>query len=320
MKLKGNINKESICMFIGTLAVGLSAIYCTEIEIDYTPYQKVSVLQINPDQSTYTLPAMQYYFYDPDTFHLWISDDNGNFMGSLPMGIYRVLATNAYTRNVTFSGMQSYRTAVAEANPELPDGRRSVSRAENYTMLLQPDSIYSIVIEELVDTVLEPPVYRPAPVLLTKQLELAFNLRDDLESSVVGLKGVLPGIYPSISLNDRVPTGESLIRSLSTATRFEASGQGSARKAPVSLWGIRNPEYGSVYRNALSVYLSMNDGSEQTVTVDMTGVLTDIMRWNQGVIPRKLILYIEIKRAASGIGVEGAVTAWNDEGETEVIV
>jgi hypothetical protein len=158
-------------------------------------------------------------------------------------------------------------------------------------------------------------------MLLTKQLELVFVLSGGLETEVKTIAGVLPGVYSSVYLSTGLPTPETLIQSPNTAVRFDIAGQGDERKAEISLFGLRHPEYGAVYTNSLEFILDMDDESEEVV-IDLTKELSDILSQNQGVLPQKTSIIIRLERIPVG-GIDGSIggsiSQWKVDGE-EIIV
>jgi hypothetical protein len=294
--------------------MALLVVSCTKAEMSH---QEPNYVRIHPDQSVYTLPALQYHFYNVDTRQAVIvrpGNSKSNFEGTLPEGVYRVIAVNtaavntAVTGNVVFD-MDSYETANASALPT------EQTNSQLSTLSSQLSTLYSVVEEIVVpfDT-----IYQPKPMLLTKQVVLVFLLRDGLDSSVAKLTSILSGVYPSVVLHTGQPSEESINQSPETSIRFETSGRGEQREAQANLFGLCNPQYGNVYRNTLQVDLDMNDGDRQAITIDVTNILSDIIAWNRGVVPPQLTLYIEIKQNAIGIG--GVVTGWSNEGEIQLIV
>jgi hypothetical protein len=284
---------------------------CTKATLHYYGRDR-GLVQIYPDRSVHALPALEYYFYSadvPETIRE-NSDGEGNFEGELPCTTYRTIATNtaaAVDGSVAFT-TDSYESATVTA---LPTGQSY----NQLSIVNSPLSIYSVVVEELIVT---PDVrtYRPVPVLLTKQLEFVFVLSGGLETEVKTIAGVLPGVYASVYLSTGLPTPESTAQSPATAVRFDIAGQGDERKAEVSLFGLRHPEYGAVYTNSLELTLTMNDDSEETVSVDLTKELSDILSQNQGVLPQKTSVVIRLDRVSvdeAGDGITGSLLGWKVE-------
>ena len=84
--------------------------------------------------------------------------------------------------------------------------------------------------------------------------------------------------------------------------------------AEISLFGIYDPVYGENYTNNLELDLSI--GGESTIAiVDLTEILSDVIRKNGGTIPLELSLSIELTKTPIGVGAE--VEGWIQEGENE---
>ena len=296
---------------------------CTKAVIHHPePGTGEGTVRIYPDMSVHSLPASQYHFYNTNTDLKYIvcpCDGSGNFDGILPVGTYRVIATNTSALNVDFRGMDSYETASVYA---LPLMSRSFATAieqptfydqqSTYSYLTQPDDVYSTIVEELVVTENNPAHSEPLPTLLTKHLTLVFSMQDGLDVEVVSMTGVLPGIYPAVHLYTR--QGLQIEKSPDMAVNFETIADGNKRVAEIFLFGIYDPVYGENYTNNLELNLTM--GGESTITiVDLTEILSDMIRKNEGTIPLELSLSIELTKTPIGVGVE--VEGWIQEGEDE---
>jgi len=303
---------------------------CTKADIHYPTIETVQgMVMIYPDQSKYTLPALKYHFYNVDTQIEYIvcsCDGSGNFEGMLPIGTYRVIATNTNAQYVEFTDMQSYELATVTALPVFTRSTaqptvKQRSALANYQLLTvnylaQPGEVYSTVMSELTVSQTDTLRYEPSPVLLTRRLRLLFTLQGELITEVSALNGVLRGVYPSMYLYTCSHTQEGISQAPDMAIGFDTEVQGNQREAQISLFGLCDPGYGHVYANELPLELTMNDGSKQQVTLDLTDVLSDIISQNQGTIPIEITIPIDIKRV--GIGIEGIVTGWINEGETEI--
>jgi hypothetical protein len=311
------------------LSAGLLLLWtsCTKAHLYY--YER-ELVRIYPDRTVHALPALEYHFYSGTQEPIRANSDNqGNFEGELLFGTYRVIATNtaaATNGSVAFS-TSSYESATVTAQPteqmrsQLSTVNSQLSteqtRSQLSTLNSQLSTVYSVVVEELsVRHGMQP--YRPTPVLLTKQLELVFTLSGGLETEIKSIAGVLPGVYSAVYLATGLPTPEAVTQSPNTAVRFNAVGQGTERKAEVSLLGLRNPEYGAAYTNSLELTLSMNDDSEEAVIIDLTQELSDIFALYQGVLPSEISVEIQLERSPTG-GVEGtiggSIKQWKVAGE-----
>jgi len=301
---------------------------CTKADIHYPTIETAQgMVMIYPDQSGYTLPALEYHFYNVDTQIEYIvrsCDGSGNFEGTIPVGTYRVIATNTDAQNVEFGDMQNCDLATVTALPvftrstaqQMVNGKRSMvnQRSTIVNYLAQPGEVYSTVINSLAVSDTDTLCYEPAPVLLTKQLKLVFTLAGDLETEVTALTGVLHGIFSSVHLYTCIHTQESAVQSPSMAITFNTAPSGNQRATQVSLFGLADPEYGTVYTNQLPLELTLVNGNTEQVTLNLTDVLSDIIYQNQGVIPLELTVPITIERV--DVGLQGIVTGWHVGGET----
>lgn len=308
---------RAIRIIVGVLAYVHMGILssCTRADIHYPEVvSEKGYVQIYPDMSEHTLPAVEYHFYNTDgkTEYLCLScDGKGNFNGTLPTGTYRVIATNTAASNVKFSAMDSHETAIVRAASL--NNRQAISRAD-YSMLSQPDNVYSTVLDELVVVADKSVRMEPLPTLLTKHLNLIFTMQGNLETDVVAMTGVLPGIYPAMHLY--TCEGREIDQSPDMAINFETEQTGNQRKAQISLFGLCDPEYGDNYTNKLELELTMQDGTTANTTLNLTDIISDVIKQNQGDIPLDLTIPIEVKETE--IGIVGEVGDWIAEGESEI--
>jgi uncharacterized lipoprotein YbaY len=276
------------------------------------------MVRIYPDRSVYDLPALEYYFYATDGQETIRanSDNQGNFEGELPFGTYQVIATNtavATSGNVAFA-TDSYEQVTVSTLPTEPHNQPS-------TLSSQLSTVYSVVVPEL-DVKPGIQTYRPVPVLLTKHLELIFVLSGGLETEIKSIAGVLPGIYSSVYLSTGLPTSEALSQSPTTVVRFVTTGQGAERKEQIFLFGLRDPERGAAYTNSLELTVAMNDGDEETLSIDLTNDLSALLSRYQGALPPESSLTIRLDNNPGGSingSVGGSISQWKVD-EEEIIV
>lgn len=280
---------------------------------------KTGLLIIHPDKSEYSIPPVYYYFYNVDGYTPPVvqrSDDQGNFEGTMPEGSYRVIAANTDASNVLFAGMDSHETAVVRAKTA------NQSRIPSDIVLLsQPGNVYSVVIANLSVKNKDTLHFEPKPVLLTKNLHISFVLKGELADEVVGIGGVIRGVYPSMHLYTQ-RYEEAFEGVLSSAVQFEGD-QSSQTTGGwgllLSIFGIADPEGGESYQNILELKLTMEDNSEAITHVDVTEQLTEIIKGNQGEMPLEVKLEIELKKV--DIAVMATVIGWDDNtGECETII
>lgn len=284
---------------------------CTKADIDYRSKPSTEGwVQIYPHMSEYTLPAVQYHFYNTDgetEYTVHPCDGNGNYEGMQPVGTYQVMAVNTAAANVTFADMHAYEQAAVYANRVGTQSRE----ATTFSFLEQPGDIYSTVVEELV--VVGDQVVRkePNPALLTKHLNLIFFMRDGLDEEVDQMPGVLPGIYPAVLLHNGQGLHTEQCPGLAVA--FDTQQTGIRRIARLHLLGLLDPAYGEVYRNQLELDLVMTTGFTLHITFDLSGILSYAIEKNNGILPPELYISFEIRK--NGIGVSIEVSGWAYEGE-----
>ena len=291
---------------------------CTQAEFTLREDNTIQgPVKIYPDMSDYTLPAVHYYFYHINDVVACITrecDGKGNFEGTLPVGTYRVIATNIDAGNVEFSDMGSHRSAKATLSEFTPSRSGHFSRATQ-TVLAQPGKVYSTIIDELKVTAYGEERHTPSPALLTRQVTLSFTLMDGLEEEVSTISGTLNGVYPSVQLYSCQHSTESAVQSPTMAVLFQTTAEDNIHRARVSLFGLCNPSYGTVYSSVLQLQLDMNDGSTDTTTFDLTDSLSAIIEQNAGTIPIQLQLLIELRK--TDVGIEVGVVEWIEGGEDE---
>jgi hypothetical protein len=315
MNLKRYTYKQWIRMAIGAWAfclIGLSAGSCTRADVRY-PDPDVLV-RIYPDQEVYTLPALQYHFYNVDSLQPLIvrsGDSQGNFEGPLPVGSYRVIAVNtdaASGGNVTFDDMDNY---------ELARANSVVSSQPNAQLSPLDCYLYSVVVPELIvassDT-----IYRPDPVLLTKTVVLRFILEDELSAEVVSLDGILRGVYPSALLYTQTAVTDNPSAIDASAVAFNSGPTSDGWEAELPLFGLCDPGYGQVYENILTVSLGMREGGDEEIALRLTKILSNWFVLHKDKLPDRIVLNIVLTRGS--ILSQGGVTVWADSGESETII
>lgn len=291
---------------------------CTKTAVYVQTAGSEGYVIIRPEPDKYTLPAMQYYFYNHDAsiaYRLADSDAQGNFRGLLPEGNYRVLATNTSASGIAFGQMDSHLTATANDNT-LRDNSRTVpgSRAVGASL------VYSLILNDLNVLADDTVYYSPVPVRLTRIVTVSLALRGDLALQVTGINGSLQGIYPSIYLFTGFTPEADVVRSpdiwmdFTTATSTQHA---NTWQATLHLFGLCNPNYGSVYRNILKLSLAMPTG-EYPFEIDLTGHLSGIMEQTGGLLPSDLPL--EITLEWEELEVKSNITPWHRDGDTEIPV
>jgi hypothetical protein len=233
-----------------------------------------------------------YHFYSASDTITCQDNGKGDFVGFLPKGDYRVIAVNTRASGVKFADMDRYDKAIVKAD---------------YTAG-HPDNIYTIVIDEWMNVRERDTVRRePVPVLLTKRLELKFELKGEYENeSIDAVEGVLFGLYPSVYLHD----GTDVVQTPAAEVSFNTD---SERKTQISLFGLRTG-----YRLVLNL---IREG-EIVETHDVTEYV--INKLSIPILLPATSVTIELikNKESGGIEIRVEVKEWIPEGEgdPEVIV
>lgn len=293
----------------------LMIISCTEAAvIRCTIVGAEGYLKIYPDNTEYTLPAMEYHFYNMDGQTECLSlpcDGVGNFEGNIPTGTYKVVANNSDAGGVVFSGMENYETATVCV---LPYVDAQVTRTTQTTLLQQPEKVYSVTVDDfdvVPEEVLE---HTPVPSLLNKYVRINFTLSEELQARVVGLEGVLQGIYTTVHLFSCEPIDEN--NPLDYGIHFTAQEYDGYWETTSGIFGICNPQYGESYTNILEIWLTLTDGRVIEVESDLTTQLSEIIHQNGGTIPITLTLELVLESTEAGVIVE--ILPWDSDGSFDI--
>ena len=300
---------------------------CVKADIHYpvdpTAY---GVVEIYPDNSVHTLPALHYYFYNQDGITDYIKakcDGMGNYSGLLDAGNYRVIALNASARNVVFGCIENYEIATVSATfaDIRMDPRTGALSAQN--VLTQPDSVYRVVVEDLTATGGDTLTFRPAPQLLTRRLILVFSLEGDLAENVTALWGGLPGVLPSVNLFTGETSPQEASRAPSLLVGYVAAPVEDSPNlwiASINLFGLHDPAFGGNYRNVMTVNLTI-DGRTIDLDIDLTEQLSLILEHYNGTLPVGIPLELEVALTWEEYGAAGQVKPWEEPGgDTETPV
>lgn len=327
-------------LFKGWLALVFSVflmVSCTEVGVIRCPQEPESggYVQIYPDQETYSLPALAYYFYDmndPTICLTYPCDGKGNFEGRIPAGTYRVIAVNPEVANVKFTGMDGYATAMATATKLAPgtqldavkagQGTRtsqamtfSGSVAEWGEALVGPGDVYLVNLGDFEVSESDITCHNPIPQLLTRRVRVRFLLGANLLQQVSGIEGSLCGVYPSVRLFGGEPCLDGVVDISTSTVSFEAAYQ-QEWFALVNVFGLCDPVYGETYTSTLDLTLTFEDGRKASGQVDLTNQLSDVIGQTEGVIPVTLSLELEIEVDKAEITVN--IRPWESGGYIDI--
>lgn len=293
-------------------ATGLALAACTKEDLTPAP-DKVGVTVRLDWGSLPVAPGMTYGFYPTGGGAAITEEGTGeSYTGALPSGSYRILAYNT-PEGVTFTGMDSYATATAEAVPAALS-----TRADGITLIEQPSMLYAGTSSgELVVPRLDPVETSANAAQLTRTLKLTFKL-NDIEG-VNSLEGTFNGAYPSVLLGTGEFTASAQASAPLTAVTFASEVTANRVSTVVSFFGVKNPEGGVAYRSTLHLTLKGNDGWSRQVEVDLTKALTDIYAIGGENLAFEIPTSIDIKVEPTQVAFSAKVESWRlGEGSGEI--
>lgn len=283
---------------------------CTKVEINGRSTQGSASLTL--DWGAYHAPAgMRLYFYkEASQTRAGETVDNGTvvrdvpasgFVGSLPVGTYQLLGVNTDATGIELRGMEHYETATAA----LP--------ADAWAGMLYSFATEKLDINNKTDTKLT-----LDPQLLVRQLRLLFYVDG---AGVSSLTGSLCGLYPSVLLSTGKPSASSVLAAANTRRSFTATLSGEEGMAELNLFGMLDPENGSRYTNVLTLNVTPTGGTQQTLAVDLSKTLTEILNKNSGELPVDVPVEIGIQiTVEANARLSARVTDWRQgNGEGDVI-
>ena len=293
---------------------GLCAVSCTKAVIQ-TPPDKSGVI-ISLDWTGKEIPGgMKFSFYSVDgtTGSLIQVDGPADaYRGELAPGHYRVLAYNTDVTGVTFSGMDSYRTATVAASA-------AATRADGVTLISQPSLLYAgTMATELEVSRFDVVETSIVPRQLSKSLKLTFLIRN--LSGVNKIEGELYGLYSSVLLSTGEATEEARKEAPQVGTCFTAEVVSGNPTVNVIFLGMLSPDRGETYKNEMPITLKGKDGWQQETKVDLSRVLTDIVSKGDNEFEFEIEDNIEISVEPTPVGLSAQVLSWtrNGTGEGEI--
>lgn len=292
---------------------------CTRADIQHRPQPTAEgYVQIHPTLPEQTLPPLSYYFYNTDGETAYIfstCDGKGNFDGMLPIGNYRVIATNTNATGAEFRNMDSHETATVHATNLTATTRSTVpTRMESAAL----EKVYNIVLETLTVTARETIYHNPTPVPLTRTVTLNFTLDEMLSRKVTRLWGALPGVYPSVHLYTCCTTEEEMARSPDVQMEYVATQSNNHTwEITLQVFGLCNPNDVEGYRSIMPVFVQMNDEAE-TIAVDLTQEVSDVLAQYGGSLPASTPIVLTIALQWDGICVTASVKPWRQGGMSEI--
>lgn len=291
--------------------IALMATGCTKAVIEQLP-DKSEVNVLLEWDATEQPMGMKFYFYPAEGESVGLiqaETSSEGYRGELGAGRYRVLAYNTDATGVQLSGMESYETAMVEA-AMMP------TRADGIALIAQPSVLYSGTAVAVLEVRLFEPLHRNiVPKQLTRTLTLKFAT--EKLAGVNSVEGELRGLFSSVMLATGEATTSAREQARQVGTRFSTPVVPANTTVKVSYFGILSPEEGA-YKNEMPLTLKGDNGWEQTTTVDMTKVLTDIVSQEQGgEYEFEMEDNIEIEVKPTPVGISASVVSWTRMGEGE---
>jgi hypothetical protein len=282
-------------------------------------YSYKGTVYVRPDQSTYTLPTLNYYFYSQEGDTLCLSarsDDAGNFSGEFADGDYRVIAVNEQAADMGVQDMERVETARMVGLTVSPRSRA-----------VSPDGVvWRVVVDSFRVHSGETVTLTPSPDPLTRTVQLDFIAAEYLQSRITAITGTLNGIYPSVDLF----TGETAEAEKARSPGLEAAYTAATDGDNPGLWtatlrvlGLYNPGDGSNGRSETTFTVTL-DGESQTITKDLTEQISGTLAYYNGNLPIdiSLILEIELSGVIDEHGefiITAKVRPWSEAGGKTII-
>lgn len=261
---------------------------CAERELDFR--REEGQVLVTPDWSGYVCPVSAGYGF-------YVQDGTGEpavpvvtavaaerYSATLPVQDYRMLAFNTDAPGVEYAGLECLETA---------EVKLSSTR--------QPGEVFTWNIDRVEITREDTVAYAPRPERLVKSVMLHFQVTG-MEAAEV-LQGELNGVYPSLSLLRGTPSSASVSAAPMTKTVFSATLTRTATRsgdpaykatAGVRMFGLLCPEDGSAYDCRLHLKVSDTEGDVFQTTLDMNGVMTEVIRFHAGELPADEMVEVEI--------------------------
>jgi hypothetical protein len=253
-------------------------------------YYYKGTVYVRPDRSTYTLPALNYYFYSQEGDTLCLSarsDDAGNFSGEFADGDYRVIAVYEQAAEMGERDMERLDTA-----------RRVRLTVSPRSRAVSPDgAVWRVVVDSFRVHSGETVILTPSPGLLTRTVQLNFIAAEYLQSRITALSGALNGIYPSVDLFTGSTAEAEKARSPGLEAAYTATTDGDEPglwTAALRVLGLYNPGDGSNGRSETTFTVTV-DGESQTITKDLTEQISGTLAYYNGNLPIDISLILEIE-------------------------
>lgn len=303
--------KATVIILMVVPAMFFSA--CTERGLDY--HKEEGRIIVTPDWSNYACPSSACYgFYKEDGTAVTgvvqaATVPADCFSTWLPVGNYRLLAYNNDVPGVDYTGLEN----IASAEVILASSA-------------QPAEVYSWSADGIEVSLCDTVRLNPSPRRLVKRMVLHFRVSGLEEVEI--LHGELNGVYPSLRLLTAEPSTQSIATAPETKTEFSAAlTRLSVRSAEtvyiasaeLRLFGLLSPKDGECYNCRLNMKLHGAAGSVYDTTLNMDGVLTEIINIHAGALPEEEPVEVNIGIKWVDSTLVAMVNGWTEgSGEGEV--
>ncbi|WP_319504903.1 DUF5119 domain-containing protein [Bacteroides graminisolvens] len=278
------LSRNSWFSFVSTLllpaALIVCAVACTEGTLDNPPTEGRVVIHASWNSASPPATGLRFYFYPLSGGSALTYDAaSTGFEGNLPAGSYRVIACSTDASRAVYEGMESYSTASVTAV--------TTTDSRSLSYYAQPSGVYALHISELRVPLQDVVETSSVPDTLSRRVNLSFLLLGG--ESLSSLSGLMRGIQPTVLIATKTYRGEAGV------TSFTASVSGNRATARVGVLGLLDPLGNLPYRNLMDLTLTLKDGSVQTTEVDLTRLLSEVLKANGGTIPLELPVEVELR-------------------------
>lgn len=277
---------------------------CTRRDLADIPEEgSVNIRMEWPD--AYVPASARFYFYrQGDASPRVFDTPSGGYSGKLPVGIYRLIATNQDCRNVGWRNMDDYHTAEVYALPDEETGTHSQPRRVYVASTIRPDSraaddnLLSVFEVKVGET------FSASAVVdgYVRLFRFLFLVESDYEISAV------ESVFHSVSPSVKCCTDECSVDKCSVRFQTEKNEAGKY----VSEINAFDYSPSQVGETDMTVELKDAAGQVYSAQVDLTRIMADIEQESAGELPGEIELEISLCLVDSELTAE--VSPWDGEG------
>ncbi len=271
--------------------------------------------------------AVRFLFYSCETGAL-VKEVSGladGFTGILPVGKYRLVVHNTDARQIDYRGTENYETAevfaqeTEYATPSHTLNKRVTRHDPGVPCILEPQAVYGTGICNEFETFEinfnKTTQATVTPISLTRQMEFHFTVKCD--AVVESLTGVLDGVAPGVFLASGRHNASSSCALEFTAQAAPAQYSDATAQdymARLGVFSLLTTPQSPEGTNTVYVTLTLADGRELSVHVDLTPTLKEIIADNGGEIPIEIPVEVTLETYGISGELTATVTPWDDSG------